>query len=128
MHPFAHASAHGAAVITGLFVAYAPAHAQDAPLSHVATPGVYKVLQENEQFRVVLATWKPGQRDEFHSHPANSTYALTPCHARLYGPDGKVLGEAERQAGSATLQPHIASHSFENIGPNECQILIVERK
>lgn len=102
--------------------------AQNAPSSHVANPGVYKVLQENDQFRVVLATWKPGQRDEFHSHPANATYTLTPCHARLYGPDNKVLGEAQRPAGFAALQPPIASHSFENIGTNECQILIVERK
>jgi hypothetical protein len=111
-----------------MFVACLAAHAQDAPLSHVANPGVYKVLQENDQFRVVLATWKPGQRDEFHSHPVNATYAVTPCHARLYGPDGKVLGEAQREVGSATLQPHIASHSFENIGSTDCQILIVERK
>src|SRR4051794_40606952 len=39
------------------------ASAQNAPLSYVANPGVYKVLAENDQFRVVLATWKPGQRD-----------------------------------------------------------------
>src|SRR4051812_11098682 len=102
------------------------AFAQDAPSSHVANPGVYKVLQENDQFRVVLATWKPGQRDEFHSHPANATYALTPCSARLYGPDNKVLGDAQRLVGSAVLQPPIASHSFENVGTSECQILIVE--
>lgn len=119
---------HTAIATAGLLAAMLPAQAQDAPLSNVANPGVYKVLQENDQLRVVLATWKPGQRDEFHSHPASSTYALTPCHARLYGPDGKVLGEAQRPQGSATLQPPIASHSFENIGSNECQILIVERK
>lgn len=111
------------AAVTPLF-----ASAQDAPASHVANPGVYKVLQENDQFRVVLATWKPGQRDEFHSHPSNATYALTPCQARLWGPDNKVVGEAQRPAGSASLQPPIASHSFENVGTTECQILIVERK
>lgn len=102
--------------------------AEDAPLSNVANPGIYKVLQENDEFRVVLATWKPGQRDELHSHPANATYTLTPCHARVWGPDGKVQGRADRAAGDALLQPHIAAHSFENIGSSECQILIVERK
>jgi len=105
-----------------------PTAAQMAPASHVASPGVYKVLQENSEMRVVLATWKPGQRDEMHSHPSNVTYALTPCHARLYGADGKVLGESQRPQGSAAIQPVIAAHSFENIGSNECQILIVERK
>lgn len=104
------------------------ASAQNAPLSHVANPGVYKVLDENDQFRVVLATWKPGQRDGFHSHPANATYALTACNARLYGPDNKVLGEAQRAAGSVVLQAPIPSHSFENVGTSDCQILIVERK
>jgi hypothetical protein len=104
------------------------ASAQNAPLSHVANPGVYKVLAENDQFRVVLATWKPGQRDEFHSHPANATYALTACNARLYGPDNKVVGEAQRTPGSVVLQAPIPSHSFENAGTSDCQILIVERK
>jgi len=102
--------------------------AQEAPLSNVANPGVYKILQENEQFRVLLATWKPGQRDEFHSHPASAVYPLTPCKARLHGPGNKVLGEPQIQTGHASLQPPIASHSFENIGTSECQILIVERK
>lgn len=105
-----------------------PAAAQTAPVSHLASPGIYKVLQENNELRVVLATWKPGQRDEMHSHPTNATYALTPCHARLYGPDGKVLTESQRPQGSALIQSVIPAHSFENIGANECQILIVERK
>lgn len=104
------------------------AMAQTAPISNIASPGVYKVLQENEVLRMVLATWKPGQRDELHSHPANATYTLTPCHARLYGADGKLLGEAQRPQGSAVLQAVIPAHTFENIGTNECQILIVERK
>lgn len=119
---------HKAIAVAGLLAVFVPVQAQDAPLSNVAAPAVYKVLQENDELRVVLATWKPGQRDEFHSHPVNATYALTPCHVRLYGPDGKVQIEAQRPAGSATLQPHIASHSFENIGSTDCQILIVERK
>lgn len=105
-----------------------PAAAQTAPVSHVASPGIYKVLQENNELRVVLATWKPGQRDEMHSHPVNATYALTACQVRLYGPDGKVLGESKRPQGSALIQSTIAAHSLENIGTSDCQILIVERK
>lgn len=115
-------------VLAALASASWPAAAQTAPISNIASPGVYKVLQENAELRMVLATWKPGQRDEMHSHPINATYALTPCHARLYGADGKVLGESLRPQGSAAIQPVIAAHSFENIGSNECQILIVERK
>lgn len=104
------------------------ASAQTAPPSHSANPDVYKVLSENEQFRVVLGTWKPGQRDALHSHPANATYALTDCKLRLYGPDNKLLTEGARVQGSAVLQSPVAAHSFENTGTNDCQILIVERK
>lgn len=114
--------------LVGLSVTMGLAAAQTAPVSHVASPGVYKVLQENNDMRMVLATWQPGQRDEMHSHPATATYALTPCHVRLYGADGKVLGESRRPQGSALLQPVIAAHALENIGASECQILIVERK
>ena len=104
------------------------ASAQIAPLPQVVNPGVYKVLAENDQFRVFLATWKPGQRDEFHSHPANATYALTACNTRIYGPDNQVQRESQRAPGSVVLQAPVASHSFENAGPSDCQILIVERK
>ena len=104
------------------------ARAQTAPLAHMANPGVYQVLQENEQFRVLLATWKPGQRDDAHSHPPSTTYAVTPCVARLYGADNKVMGEGPRAAGTVTLQAAIPAHSLENIGTSDCQVLIVERK
>jgi beta-alanine degradation protein BauB len=102
--------------------------AQDAPPSHVADPGVYKVLAENEQFRVVLATWKPGQRDVYHSHPANAVYRLTDCDVRAFGPDNRVVGSSQPKAGTVNLQAPIPSHSLENVGSAMCQMVIVERK
>ncbi|MEZ0308013.1 MAG: hypothetical protein ACAH21_08805 [Ramlibacter sp.] len=104
------------------------AAAQTAPLSYQADPGVYKLIAENDQFRVILATWKPGQRDTSHSHSASTAYRLTDCKARLYGADGKPTGEGEGKAGTAVLQAAIAAHSLENIGTADCQALIVERK
>jgi len=103
-------------------------YAQDAPLSHVADAGVYKVLAENEQFRVVLATWKPGQRDAHHSHPANAVYRLTDCDVRAYGTDNEVVASSQPKAGSVNLQAPIPSHSLENVGSAVCQMVIVERK
>ena len=41
----------------------------DAQRSCVTSPDVYKVIAENNNTRVIPATWKPGQRDEWHSHP-----------------------------------------------------------
>lgn len=104
------------------------AMAADVPLSHVADPAVYKVIAENDLFRVVLATWKPGQRDVPHSHPANAAYRLVDCYMRNYGPDNKVQSEGERLAGTVALQKPVPNHSLENIGKSDCQVLIVERK
>ncbi len=98
-----------------------------APLSHEAEPGVYKVLTEDEYMRVVLATWKPGQRDAFHSHPIFVAYSLTDCHRRIYKPDG-TFDEKHLKAGSSRVFPAVASHSFENVGKTECKNLLIERK
>jgi hypothetical protein len=99
-----------------------------APLSYIADPAVYKLLGENETFRVVLATWKPGQRDAYHSHSELVAYRLTDCKGRGYRSDGTVAGEGDNKLGSLRFQKAVASHSVENIGSTECRVLIVERK
>ena len=117
-----------ASVFCGGFGAPILAIAEDAPLSNVADPSVYKVLDENELFRVVLATWQPGQRDAYHSHPANAAYRLGDCKVRVYGPGNKVMVERDAKAGTVNLQKPISSHSLENLSSHVCQVLIVERK
>lgn len=101
--------------------------ADTAPVSHEADPGVYKVLAEDEYMRVVLATWKPGQRDKFHSHPIFAAYSLTDCHRRIYKPDG-TFDEKQLKVGSSRVFTAVASHSFENVGKTECKNLLIERK
>jgi hypothetical protein len=101
--------------------------AQSAPLSYTASPDVYKLLAENDQFRVILQTSKPGQRDKMHSHSALAGYRLTDCSSRLYTPDGKFT-EAVRKRGEAFLLPAVQSHSFENTGKTACEAVIIERK
>ena len=119
-------------VMTGLLacsalLVAAPALAVDAPRSYVASPDVYKVIAENGQTKVIVATWKPGQRDQWHSHPASAVYFLTDCEARVYSPDGKYTDGSPR-AGGAVVQAAIPSHSFENRGSTECKMLIVEQE
>jgi len=46
--------------------------AQEAPPMYRADPAVYKLIFEDETFRVVTATWKPDQADKPHSHPVPS--------------------------------------------------------
>ncbi len=112
---------------TALLSTSTPAHAADAPLSYDASPEIYKVLSENDDFRVIKATWAPGARDKFHSHPVSFvSYFLTDCTRRFYFPDGTTSNAVFKQ-GQVTLSGHIESHSFENAGTTPCEILIVDK-
>lgn len=118
--------------VVGLFALFlsssVSAQSVQAPASYTADSAVYKLLSENEYFRVIEATWKPGQRDAWHSHAGVLTsYRLTDCQVRGYAPDGKTL-ERTVKAGSVGYNPVIASHSVENIGKTTCHMIIVERK
>lgn len=77
--------------------------AGDVPLSHEADPDVYRVIAENENFRVIVATWQPGQQDAPHSHPANAAYRLTDCKNRIFqsGWQHRPGGWGERGFGRA---------------------------
>ena len=98
---------------------------QTAPLSFLASPEVYKVMAENEQYRIISVTWKPGQRDAPHSHPAAGVYFLTDCALRFFAADG-TSRDGQPRAGYAAVQAPIASHSVENIGPADCQLIMFE--
>lgn len=58
------------------------AAAQESPPSYQADPTVYKVIFEDQNFRVIAGTWKKGTTDKPHSHPSpSSSTRLTtaPC-------------------------------------------------
>lgn len=102
--------------------------AENAPPGDKAAPEVYKLLAENDQFRVILGTWQPGQRDAQHSHTSAVHYRLTDCKQRIFSPDDKVVNESEVKAGSVLLGKPVSSHSFQNSGTAVCQTLLVESK
>jgi hypothetical protein len=100
----------------------------DPPRSFVASPDVYKVVGEDEQYRVIEATWKPGQRDKFHSHGATvASYVLTDCHMRTHLPDGRTL-DVDRKAGGVAIRATDLNHSQENIGKAVCKMVVFELK
>jgi len=116
----------GAAVF--LCAGASAAMAQSAPPSYQADPDVYKVIFEDQNFRVIAATWKKGVHDKPHSHLVPSVaYFLTDCMSRIYEPDGKTR-ESNTKAGAAHAVPITQSHSAENIGPADCSVVFVERK
>ncbi|MGD9923513.1 MAG: hypothetical protein AB7V13_19020, partial [Pseudorhodoplanes sp.] len=95
--------------------------------SFEASPDLYKVIGEDKNFRVILATWKPGQSDAMHSHAGDLTnYTLTECQLKGVAPDGKG-GELVRKKGTVGFNT-ASVHQVTNTGNNECVLLIIERK
>jgi hypothetical protein len=104
------------------------AFAQQAKPTYEGDPSVYKLIFEDQNFRVILATRKAGVHDKTHGHPSPGiVYNITDCKSKIYDANGKTR-EAGRKAGTASAVPVIPSHSTEEIGPNDCQQLFVERK
>ena len=102
--------------------------AATAPRSATASSDVYKALAEDKGLRVLVATWKPGQRDQWHSHPVMGVYWLTDCDATVYTPDGNSVN-VSLKAGQAGVQGVIEVHSFENRSSSaECKAVMVERE
>lgn len=99
---------------------------QETSGGHEASPDIYKVLAENEMMRVILATWEPGARDNWHGHPATAVYYVTDCHVRAFFPDGSSK-DAQRIGGEGRARSRpVTSHSIQNIGSEQCLILLVE--
>lgn len=103
---------------------------ENAPPAHIASPDVYKVLTENDQFRVLEATWQPGQEDNYHSHPADrvSLYQ-TDCTLQLTSFDGSTrIGKPVGGTARARTGKPVKSHKAKNIGDQVCIVRIVELK
>ena len=101
--------------------------AQTAPPTYEGDPDVYKVIFEDQNFRVIAVTRKKGVHDKVHGHPVPSvSYNITDCTTKQYAADGKT-SESTNKAGTARAIPIIPSHSAENTGPADCQQIFVER-
>lgn len=99
--------------------------AQTAPRAYEASPEVYRVLSQNDQFKLIVATWKPGEKDAAHSHPASAIYFLDDCSLRAHAPDGssRLLFT---KSGSGTVQAAIPGHVIENTGSRDCRVVMFE--
>lgn len=112
-------------VPTSLFIATAAVAQEPLPRSYVAAPNIYKVLARNDDFVIVEVTWKPGQKDVAHSHPASGVYFLNDCTLSSTLPDGKTLKNSPK-AGFAIVQPPVPGHVVENVGTSDCRLIMFE--
>jgi hypothetical protein len=89
---------------------------------------IYKVVAENDSLRVIEATWKPGQRDAMHSHPAIGFYFLSACASmRAHLADGTTR-DWSATPGRAGANNPVKLHAIENIGTTDCKLVFVEMK
>ncbi len=117
-----------AALVVIAAIASPAAQAQWSPPSYKADPAVYKLIFEDARFRVIVATWKPGQGDKPHAHPVPSVvYSLTNCTLKLTSANGETR-IVRNKAGHAMSVPFTNSHVAQNVGPSICRVLFVENK
>lgn len=88
------------------------------------SPNNYKVLLENEHVRVVEMNLRAGEKDEVHSHPAETVYFITGGKAKIHLPDGQAV-EAELPDGHV-MWNEAWTHQVENVGGTDIKAIIVE--
>jgi hypothetical protein len=101
--------------------------AQESPPPWEASSDVYKVIGETAGYRIILATWKPGQIDNPHSHKAGAVVYLSDCNLRNHRP-GSAAADNAFKAGETRSISGIPSHRTENIGNADCQLIHVDMK
>lgn len=104
------------------------AAADNAPPSYQGDPDAYKVVFEDQNFRVIAATWKKGVTDKPHSHPVPFVvYTIDECMIRVHNPDGSTR-ELANKPGAIFPGAITVSHRAENVSANDCHAIMVERK
>ena len=92
-----------------------------------SSPGMYRVLLQNEHVRVVRYQIEPGEKDEWHTHPAKVSYVASGGTLRIITEDGNSF-VVDEQTDSASWLGAIGKHYAENIGKNTVHIILVEVK
>lgn len=90
-------------------------------------PKNFKVLQENEQVRVVQDTLAPGEIEATHTHPAGWYYVTMPGTMKVTHGDGRTTTWTPKAGEQAWMDAEPA-HTSENIGKTTIQYVLVEVK
>jgi beta-alanine degradation protein BauB len=102
----------------------APSLAGDA-LS--VSPANFTLLLENEFVRILEYVVRPGERDQWHTHPAKVSYVAEGGTLRIITEDGKSF-LADAKAGTATWDAPVGRHFVQNVGKTPVRIVLTEVK
>jgi hypothetical protein len=95
------------------------------PDAIAASPDHYKVLQENDRARLVLSTFKPGEKDKPHSLRPLVSYALTEMSGKAFIGRTQKLSQKKGESGVMDAVP---SMTFENTSKSPMRSLLLELK
>jgi len=92
-----------------------------------ASPANFKLLSENQYVRVLEYTLDPGEKDQWHTHPAKSSYIVSGGSLKIYLENGDSI-LSDETAGTASWMDHVGKHYVENTGNTPVKIILTEIK
>ena len=90
------------------------------------SPDIYKVLFQNENVKVLEATFEPGESDNIHDHYPMTAYVQTGGKIEITLPNG-TSKERTIPSGIAIHNSSKDRHQVKNIGETQIKIYLVER-
>ena len=118
----------GAALILPLaFMLCSAVQAMEDPVA--ATPGMYKVLHENDQIRVLELVYLPGQQENWHGHPRYLVYVVEPGDGKIKVENDKgEVHEYDLKLGQNLLTGPVEKHRGMNPGSSAIRLIAIELK
>jgi hypothetical protein len=92
-----------------------------------SSPDKAKILLENEYFRVIEYSLKPGEKDSTHTHPPKTSCVISGGPLRIY-PEGEKPFDSKEIKRASEWSAKRDKHYVENIGTTTVTILLTEIK
>ena len=91
------------------------------------SPDLFTLVMENGKVRVIRYSLKPGEKDNWHTHPPKSAYVISGGKLKVFLENGETI-IADEIAGTASWSDYVGKHYVENIGNTVVTILLTEVK
>lgn len=89
-------------------------------------PKHYKVVIDNDEVRVLRATYGPHEKSVMHEHPASVAVSITDYHVKMTGADGKSQDMSSKAHDA--IWTDAGKHLPENLGDKSMEVMVIELK
>ena len=91
-----------------------------------SSPNNYKLLFEDDKYRVLEMTLNAGEKDNEHSHTSETVYFVSGGSVRISMPDGQSMDADIPDGHVMSHEPW--THTVENTGAKDVRAIIFETK